>query len=238
MRLVKDWRLALSTLRRYPHMLPWIVDYLDHRGGDQTSLKDGVPWITYRARSWLRRYLRPDMHGFEWGAGGSTIYLAARMARLVTIEHDGAWLERVRQALASRGLSHQCELRYVPPDRVARPRTTAAADSEEGRKPGLYRSSMPGYEDADFREYCYAIDRAGCADFDLVLVDGRARLGCLHRARERVRPGGVVVLDNSERAAYETAGVVLGVGWAAERLSGPAPYGAGVMSTTIWRRVH
>ena len=42
-------------------------------------------------------------------------------------------------------------------------------------------------------------------DFDLVVVDGRARNACFHRAITRLAPGGVLVFDNVDRQRYRDA---------------------------------
>jgi hypothetical protein len=227
--MTKEWRFALGTLRRYPHMLPWLLDYLDSRKGDRNALDDGVPWITYRARSWLGRFVRPGLRAFEWGAGGSTIYLAERASTLSTVEHDAAWCERVRLALTARGLGDRCELRHVPAQRIP------IDDAQSGSSLG-YRSSRAGHEDDDFRDYCHAIDTPANAEYDLVLVDGRARLGCIHAARSHVARGGVIILDNSERLDYGVAGAVLGGEWVSVPLAGPVAYTSIVATTTVWYR--
>ena len=38
--------------------------------------------------------------------------------------------------------------------------------------------------------------------FDFVLIDGRARVECAYNALSRVRPGGFLLLDNSEWEKY------------------------------------
>lgn len=38
--------------------------------------------------------------------------------------------------------------------------------------------------------------------FDLILVDGRNRKGCISHAIPKLKPGGVLMLDNSERPYY------------------------------------
>jgi tRNA A58 N-methylase Trm61 len=41
--------------------------------------------------------------------------------------------------------------------------------------------------------------------YDLVIVDGRNRCRCLANARSKVKVGGMLCLDNSERTEYEKA---------------------------------
>lgn len=43
------------------------------------------------------------------------------------------------------------------------------------------------------------------ASFDMILIDGRNRSGCMRVAPELLNPGGFIVLDNSEREEYQPA---------------------------------
>ena len=68
-----------------------------------------------------------------------------------------------------------------------------------------------GETTAVFADYVAAafIDASHKGTFDLISIDGRARVGCFPRALELIKPhGGVLVLDNSERPNY-TPGVDL-----------------------------
>src|ERR1019366_2881355 len=56
-----------------------------------TPLSSGVPWLTFRTIDFLTNCLRPDMTVFEFGSGGSTIFIARRVRTVVSIEHDPEW---------------------------------------------------------------------------------------------------------------------------------------------------
>ncbi|MDF2456946.1 MAG: FkbM family methyltransferase [Cytophagaceae bacterium] len=51
--------------------------------------------------------------------------------------------------------------------------------------------------------YCKAIEMTQ-KKYDVVIVDGRDRNKCLEEALKALKPGGVVILDNSERGKYKT----------------------------------
>ena len=69
---------------------------------------DPLPWITYPASELLTRRVRPDDAVFEYGAGMSTFWWAERVRRVVAIEHDLAWYEKLRGRLpANVELLHQ-----------------------------------------------------------------------------------------------------------------------------------
>lgn len=154
-----------------------------------------VPWWTFDAGGRVDDYLRqhPDARVLEWGSGASTVWLAKRSASVTSIEHDGAWAEVVR-ALAP---AH-ADIRHVPPTPI-------------GSSSPPVRSLKAGYAGLDFSDYVAAIDGVD-GEFDVIVVDGRARAACLERAGRRLRPGGLIVVDNVERARYRQAIERLGPG--------------------------
>jgi hypothetical protein len=60
-----------------------------------------LPWITDAATDYLdniigiKRAAGEQMHARECGAGSSTGYLAQRVTRLVTLDHDESWISVV-----------------------------------------------------------------------------------------------------------------------------------------------
>ena len=67
--------------------------------------------------------------------------------------------------------------------------------------------------------------------YDLVIVDGRRRVRCVRAAVPHIKPGGLLVLDNSEREYYQPAHDLLSVlGWFREETWNS------LWHTTIWRR--
>ena len=53
-----------------------------------------TPWLTEGAIDFLAAYLDHGMAVLEFGAGGSSIWMAPRCT-LTTVEHDPMWLDRV-----------------------------------------------------------------------------------------------------------------------------------------------
>ena len=90
------------------------------------------------------------------------------------------------------GVARQC--------RCARRRTGARPTATPARQ----LSEKPGFEGLDFADYVAAVDDVD-GSFDLVVVDGRARNACFHRAITRLAPGGVLVFDNVDRRRYRDA---------------------------------
>ncbi len=83
-------------------------------------------------------------------------------------------------------------------------------------------------------DYVGIIDRLD-GGFDLVVVDGRRRVECVEKARNRVVAGGWLVLDDSDREAYSPA-VEQMAGWDKLVLKGPRPHTKDDPQTTFWQR--
>lgn len=189
---------------------------LDGASPSDVHFREGVmavPWIPYVAQEFLDSILTPDMRVFEWGSGGSTVYFAERVASVVTVEHEHGELQPDLENVTAL---------FIPPE-----------DGELGTDPAkpehYYSESYPG---KNFRRYASAID--DFEPFDLVFVDGRARPSCLRHAKAKVKPGGWLVLDNSDRAYYLEHFDVSG--WGERCFFGPGPYNDYPWQATFWRK--
>jgi predicted O-methyltransferase YrrM len=105
-----------------------------------------------------------------------------------------------------------------------------AATTEDPRTTILAHDASDGYE-----AYVNAIRAYPDEHFDVVLIDGRERVRCVAAAAPKLRPGGLLVLDDSERPLYARAGEILD-GWPCQVVSGLAPFKPVAGTTTVWRR--
>lgn len=156
-----------------------------------------VPWWTFDSAGLVDAFLvgRRGAQVFEWGSGASTLWLARRSGHVVTVEHDAEWAEVVRGLLPD---GAAVDLRTV----VAGPASAA---------PGEIRSAKPGAEGLDFRGYVGVIDEVG-GQYDLIVIDGRARESCLAAALGHLAGDGMIVVDNVERRRYRDAIATLAPG--------------------------
>lgn len=177
-----------------------------------------VPWWTYGAIAEVTGWFegrRSPVRVFEYGSGASTVWLARRAAEVHSVEHHRAFGEMMRHELAS--LRH-VDLRIVEPTVSSRP---AVGSAKEGNR------------NLDFAGYVATID-AVPGEFDLVVIDGRAREACLGAAAHRLRPGGIIVFDNSRRRRYRAA--IGSCGLAEDRFRGLTPTLPYPEQTSILRR--
>lgn len=106
--------------------------------------------------------------------------------------------------------------------------TSAEHDTEWAARS---RARLASYADVDVLEfdaaddaYVTSIDAFPSRTLDLVAVDGRRRCDCFRRALSRVKPGGWLILDDSERPQYRSClEDVLEEDWEVRHFEGPRP---------------
>lgn len=171
--------------RHWAHSLTKVYDSL-------AMARLDVPWWTYAAIAEIDDWLAVRPHPirvFEYGSGASTIWLSRRADEVHSVEHHRGFGEMMQCELADPQEYAAVSLRIVEPVPSEQP---------------VVGSGKEGHQGLDFAAYVAAIDGV-TGDFDLIVIDGRAREACLERARERLAPGGIIVFDNSRRRRYRTA---------------------------------
>lgn len=173
----------LDRLAAHSRTVLWVRSWLSVYDLEDLLAFD-VPWWTFTAADRVEAFLgeRPDSRVFEWGSGASTVWLGRRCGTVFSVEHDAAWADRMRSTLPS----------------------NARVQLVEPAPGGSVPSAKPGFAGLDFADYVAAIDDVA-GPLDLIVIDGRAREACLDRAVERLASGGLIVLDNVDRARYRDA---------------------------------
>lgn len=93
----------------------------------------------------------------------------------------------------------------------------------------LDRSTEGGYDD-----YIGAILQYPEDTFDVVVVDGRARVLCALAARSRVRPGGWLIVDDVDRERYDEG--LAAIGWPRRDVIGFAPAKPSLAYSAVFTR--
>lgn len=200
---------------------------------DLTKLE--IPWITFPAIRWLDQHLTSEMTVFEWGSGASTLYFAKRTKTVISIECCEPWVKIVQKKLHAQNLNN-VDLKFVAPDENES--KEYPVDNEESEKK-LYQSEAPRFCGKTFINYVQSISQYPDNHFDLVMVDGFARNGCLGLAQNKVKAGGIIILDNSERERYQPAiRIFNSPTWTLNHFPGPGPnsYWPAFTRTSVLKR--
>ncbi|GAA2064513.1 class I SAM-dependent methyltransferase [Williamsia deligens] len=192
-----------------PSRLGEVGKWASHRG--RTTLELRLPWWNYQAIEAVERLLSSSSKVYEYGGGGSTLWLCDRGAQVITVEHDADWAKVLRDVIPD-----GATVKFIPP--------AASGAVSSKSTPGVF------YDD-----YVQSIRDHADRSFDLVIVDGRARVSCVQEAACKVRKGGALLLDDSDRPQYAIAGEILN-DWYRSDYRGAKPGGGGTVVTSVWQR--
>ena len=142
---------------------------------------------------WVRSVLRTEgsidaEHALPWATFPYIAFIAPRLRPAMRVFEFGAGsstLYYARRVAAVVAVEHDAEF-------------------HRRLQPFLPANARVQVEPPDSAAYLAAIAAAG-ADFDLVVVDGRDRVRCVAAALPCLAAGGVIVLDDAERADYAPA---------------------------------
>ena len=175
------------------------------------------PWTTPASIIFFEKVLNKDMIGLEYGSGRSTLYFATRLKKLVSIEHHQEWHKKVSDTFKNEDITN-VEYLFIPkkPDENSFSDVDAELNKLDGSESRL-----------DFEDYYLKVKEYPDNFFDFVLIDGRVRVHCGINAMSKLKPGGIFVLDNSERPRYSPLHQKL-ENWPKVKTT------TGLTDTTIW----
>src|SRR5690606_20158839 len=177
-----------------------------------------APWTSQASIHILERLLDKEMIGFEYGSGMSTIFIAERIRHLTSVEHNEHWFENVQKKLKESKLEnvdYHCIPRSDKPDK----REYAFLE--------IYGLDPQFQVRDDYHDYFTFVTRFPNHHFDFIFIDGRARVECALNALPKLKEGGMLVLDNSDRERYAPVFNVL-ENWPLVTST------TGLFDTTIW----
>ena len=164
----------------------------------ENCLRAEIPWVSYNCRQLLISLLlnkkEKPMNIAEFGGGGSTLFFLNQASCLVTVEHDPKWFAEIKSTVLAKGYVKKWTAILAPPD-LGSP--TLRSDYTD---PDNYCSSES--ENVHYKSYACALDAYPDCFFDLIFVDGRARPSCVKHSAPKIRPGGHLIMDNTERSYY------------------------------------
>lgn len=126
-----------------------------------------LPWYTYACKAFLEDRITPSMRVFEYGAGMSSLWYAARVAEVVSVEHDRDWAMELGPDLPANctlllepdvdayvaAITGRGDFDIVVVDGLERPRAAAAALD------GLKHDGVIIWDNSDWPEFGEVLPR-------------------------------------------------------------------------------
>ncbi|RIW13621.1 hypothetical protein D0X99_15360 [Algoriphagus lacus] len=146
----------------------------------------GLPWIAHGAFLYKENYLTPTMRILEFGCGGSTLYFAKKACQVISIEDNHEWYSVMKERTKT---FSDVELRHIPVDKEF--------------VGGEFASNMDELKHTNsYKNYALGASDVQDESIDVLVIDGRARIGCLRTNLSKLKRNGIVLFDNTDRTAY------------------------------------
>lgn len=157
--------------RSFSHWTPrYIVDRVFQMSWMRQNPE--LPWLSRDAIAFIEQWLTPNDFALEYGSGRSTMWFAQRVNRLWSIEHNIGWSEKVSKEIQLRSLNN-VDFRSV-----------------------TLNGSGPSDVDNYTQKVLIDIEDQG---LDFALVDGIFRDQCALAIVGKLKPGGLLVIDDAHR---------------------------------------
>jgi hypothetical protein len=203
------YRSTARYLASHPTRAPLVWKWLIDRAASPLDLRS--PWWPYTVPPWLLTHLPDGAEIFEFGAGGSTLWMEDHGFSVTAVESDASWISRLELHI--------------------RKRTTQVVLCE----PSLAGTITSTVETGYFDQYVESIGKAENESLDLIVVDGRCRVAAAQRGIEKLKAGGLMLLDDAQRQRY---GALLNSlqPWPHRVFVSPRPGGTPPAATVVWRK--
>ena len=178
------------------------LDYLNSFRDKHDTIKivNPIPAINYKAIKFLKSRITNSDNIFEYGSGNSSQYWLNNKKMLVSIEHSRDVYDAMKPKLVG-----------ILDYKLVEPEIQNEGQEFDPLSSKNYQSTrFKGYS---FERYVKSINSYNDEFFDTIIVNGRARASCMFHSISKLKPGGMLILDNSDREYYLTDIKLLVVGW-------------------------
>lgn len=212
-----------ASYSQLKHYLKW----LRALNPSASSMKDEQPWITYDVIDFLKSKVNNTSIVFEYGGGGSTLFFVKRVHQVITTEHNEEWFQILSRAIKDKKYTNWVGS-FKPGQKGDLIQTPDQAN------PDHYSSDDDHSIGYNYKEYVTSIDTYPNNYFDFVLIDGRSRSSCIQHSISKIKKGGFLILDNSDRN-YFIENLKNGFEIVIDSF-GASPYSESFTKTTVWRK--
>jgi hypothetical protein len=173
----------------------------------KTPLDLELPWVTVIAKNYIENFLKtkskPEVNVFEYGSGGSSLFFLKYSSQVVSIEHNEEWFELVNKTVKQKNIKGW-EGHLIEPE----PIINGFQIKLDASDPLHFYTKSTDFLNCTFKNYASFIDKFPDKYFDIVMVDGRSRPSCLYHSLNKIKQGGLLILDNAEREYYLSKNII------------------------------
>jgi len=186
--MIKIYKNFISFFSKFFRLFHKSVTLNSYIANHEEFLSLKVPYMSKRATIFIEKLINDKKYFncFEWGSGGSTLWLENQVSSITSVEESQLWFNYLKNKIDQ----NKTNLIFINPMK-------SSIDGESK----YIRSQKRGYENKNYLKYVEYIDNFD--KFDLIIIDGRARAFCLNKAINHINVNGAIVFDDTYRKRYK-----------------------------------
>jgi hypothetical protein len=174
-----------------------------------SPINASLPWMPYSTILKLNYIINKDFNILETGSGGSSLFYLSRCNNLTSLEHDDKWLKEFEKNISLTSFKKRWTV-------------VLKQLNKKSKNESPYLQFLREQKDESF---------------DLISVDGRLRNESLKIVSSKVKMGGYLLLDNSDRNEYnEGIDFIDSLGWSKQDFNGFCYSHEWESKSTMWHR--
>lgn len=147
---------------------------------DHARFNSTMPDMAEPALIWFNENVSHTDTLFEWGSGGSTFWFADRVKQVYSVEHHPSFFMYVKE-------------HYLYENYDSIKMILALVDLKTDTR------YLDAFDSQSYKRYCEAIDSFPSRSFDWIVINGKARPQCLKKAVSAIKPGGVIIVNDTNK---------------------------------------
>ena len=128
-------------------------------------------WMDEKEQEFFMSFITPETELLEYGSGNSTLFLQDKVKRMVSVEHNKEWFDKLAPQLGEK-----VTYIYEKPNNDHWENQYTLGLTEDGNVDAMKNAAGDDGTFEDFISYVISPSRHG--KFDIVFIDGRARVSC------------------------------------------------------------
>lgn len=92
----------------YLNSIGWFTAFDNKQAVDVNG--NALPWVTYSFIDFIKERINQSHQIFEYGSGNSTLFYAQRAGRVIAVEHDENWFNKVKNSCPANAEMIFCHL--------------------------------------------------------------------------------------------------------------------------------
>lgn len=177
----------------YQNLASWKKSFIEGFCYDEYHCE--VPWYSYKAIEFIKRFVKKNHRIFEFGCGSSTLFYANNASQVVSLESNKIWSKIIKEKLYQHNFKNSdfSEKKFNFIDHQN------SQNFEKNDCKLTINLMTDALTNNNYENFCENYSQK----FDIIVVDSLKRHLCVVNSYKSLSENGILILDDSQRKNYQ-----------------------------------